>query len=139
MIAGLALVFALQVASAPTDVVKELEQIEQRLGSTYQKADCDGWGAMLAPEWSVIYVTGQVITRAQAIETCKAPRPPIDSFTMDEMFVRAFGDAAVVTGRTRATAGGSTPQSITLRFTDVFIRRDGKWLVVASQATQVRQ
>jgi ketosteroid isomerase-like protein len=48
--------------------------------------------------------------------------------------VRAFGDAAVVTGRTTARAGG---QTLILRFTDVFVRRDGKWLVVASHATRI--
>jgi ketosteroid isomerase-like protein len=138
MIAGLALALALQTATAPPEVVKVLEQIEQRLGSTYQKGDCAGWGAMLAPEWSVVHVNGQIITRAQAVETCNGPRPPIDAFTIDEISVRAFGNTAVVTGRTRVTLGGSTPQSVTLRFTDVFFRRDRKWLVVASQATQVQ-
>ena len=69
--------------------------------------------------------------------TCKAPRPPIQDFTIDDVSVRAYGDAAVVTGRTRASTAANPPQSITLRFTDVFIRRDGRWLVVASQATQI--
>ncbi len=137
MFVGLTLVLALQVTNAPADVVRELEHIEQRLGSTYQKGDCDGWASMLAPEWSVTHVNGQVITRDQGIETCKAPRPPIQDFTIDDVSVRAYGDAAVVTGRTRASTAANPPQSITLRFTDVFIRRDGRWLVVASQATQI--
>jgi hypothetical protein len=43
----------------------------------------------------------------------------------------------VVTGRTSAKVGGTTPATITLRFTDVFIRRAGKWQVVASHATRL--
>ena len=140
MLAELGLVvLALQAATAPSALVDELSAIEQRLGSTYKNGDCAGWAAMLAPEWSVIHVTGQVITRAQAIETCRASRPPIEAFTIDEISVRAFADAAVVTGRTRLTVGGSRPQSVALRFTDVFVRRDGIWMVVASQATQIQQ
>jgi hypothetical protein len=58
----------------------------------------------------------------------------IDSLSSDNLVVRAFGDAAVVTGRTTASAGG---QTVILRFTDVFVRRDGRWLAVASQATPI--
>jgi hypothetical protein len=49
-----------------------------------------------------------------------------------------FGDAAVVTGRTTVTTGGATPATVRLRFTDVFSRRSGTWLVVASHATQLK-
>ena len=33
--------------------------------------------------------------------------------------------------------GGPSPVTIALRFTDVFVRRSGRWLVVASQATRI--
>jgi hypothetical protein len=42
-----------------------------------------------------------------------------------------------VTGRTRATTAGEKPETVTLRFTDVFIRRNGRWQVVASHATRI--
>jgi ketosteroid isomerase-like protein len=52
--------------------------------------------------------------------------------------VRVYGDAAVATGRTRAS-GRSHGQDVTvvLRFTDVFVRRGGRWQVVASHACAV--
>ncbi len=53
--------------------------------------------------------------------------------TMDQLAVRAYGDTAIVTGRTTATA----PVALRLRFTDVFVRRNGRWLVVASHATRI--
>jgi hypothetical protein len=40
-----------------------------------------------------------------------------------------------VTGRTLVTTRGVTPQTVRLRFTDVFVRRSGRWLIVASQGT----
>ncbi len=67
---------------------------------------------------------------------CKAPRSPIETLKVDDLSVRAFGDAAVVTGRTTVTTGGADP-TLTLRFTDVFVRRAGRWQVVASQATRI--
>jgi ketosteroid isomerase-like protein len=116
---------------------RELTQIERQLAATYKRGDCDGWAALLAPEWSVTHITGEVITRAQAIETCKSGAIRLESLESDELSVRVFGNAAVVTGRTTASTGGASPATVRLRFTDVFIRQSGKWLVVASHATRL--
>jgi uncharacterized protein (TIGR02246 family) len=127
------------MASQPdqSSVTRELLQIERQLATTWKRGDCDGWAALLAPDWSVIHITGEVITRPQAVETCKSGAVRLDSLESDELSVRVFGDAAVVTGRTTATAAGAPPATVRLRFTDVFIRRSGKWLVVASHATRL--
>jgi hypothetical protein len=117
--------------------VRELTDIEQRLGSTWKQGDCAGWAAMIAPEWSVIHITGETLTRAQMLEMCRTPPVPIESFAIDDVAVRVFGDAAVVTGRTTVTVGGTSPMTVKLRFTDVFIRRSGRWLAVASHATTI--
>jgi ketosteroid isomerase-like protein len=124
-------------ATATTDVARELTRLEQQLAATWKKGDCSAWGAMLAPEWSVTHITGVVITKAEALEMCEAPTAPIDSFQVDDILVRPFGDAAVVTGRTRVTTGGVSPGQVALRFSDVFIRRAGQWQVVASHATRL--
>jgi ketosteroid isomerase-like protein len=118
-------------------VVRELEKIEQQLAATYQAGDCAAWGAMLAPEWSVTHITAQVITKAQALEMCAAAKGQIADAAIDDISVRVFGDAAVATGRTTATTSGTSPLTVTLRFTDVFIRRSDRWLVVASHATRI--
>ena len=124
---------AAQAIDSPA-TTRELTEIEARLAATYRSGDCDGWGALLAAEWSVIHITGAEITKAEAVQACKAAATRIDSLSSDNLVVRAFGDAAVVTGRTTASAGG---QTVILRFTDVFVRRDGRWLAVASQATPI--
>ena len=129
---------ALASQGGDPSVKRELELIEQRLAATWRNGDCQAWGALVAPGWSVIHITGDVITKAKALEMCNAPRAAIESFKIDEVSVRVFGDAAVVTGRTTAATGGATPATVTLRFTDVFIRRAGRWQVVASQATELR-
>ena len=135
----LAMVLALIVGQGTeTSVVRELEQIEQQLATTWQAGDCSAWGAMIAPGWSVIHITGEVITKAQALGMCRAPRTVTEIFKVDDLSVRVFGDAAVVTGRTTAATGGAKPSTLTLRFTDVFVHLAGRWQIVASQATQLR-
>lgn len=134
----IAILLALAISQgADTSTVRELEQIEQRLSATWQKGDCAAWSAMLAPDWSVIHITGEVITKVQALERCTEPRSAGESVKIDDISVRVFGDAAVVTGRTTASSGGAKPTTLMLRFTDVFVRRSRQWQVVASQATQI--
>jgi len=137
MILGLAFTLAFSQASSSTATAQELERIEQRLVATWKANDCSGWGAMLAPDWSVIHITGAVITKAEALKMCEAPRQIGEDHKIDDLSVRAFGDAAVVTGRTTVTLGGVNPGTLTLRFTDVFVRREGRWKVVASHATRL--
>src|SRR5262245_64308 len=131
------LVFLLLLQQPDSATVRELEAIEHQLASTWKAGDCDAWGAFLAPEWSVIHLDAGIITKAEAVKMCKEARPPIQEMRMDQLNVRPLGDTAVVTGRTSVTTGGATPMTVALRFTDVFVRRSGRWLAVASQATRI--
>ncbi len=116
-------------------IVHQLETIEDQLASTWKNHDCAGWGALLADDWSVTHVNAQVITKAEALEMCRTG--PALTSTVDQMAVRVYGDTAIVTGRTTARVNSSTPQTVVLRFTDVFVRRDDRWIVIASHATRV--
>jgi hypothetical protein len=118
-------------------VTRELEELEQQLATAWKSGNCEAWGAIVAPEWSVIHITGDVITRAQALEMCRNPEVSFESMTIDDVSVRSFSDAAVVTGRTTVVTSGTTPETVRLRFTDVFIHRDGRWQAVASHATRL--
>jgi len=122
---------------APPAVTRAIEQIEQQLAATWQTGDCDGWAAMLAPEWSVIHITANIITKAQAVAMCHDPQFKLAASNIDELSIRAYGDTAIATGRTTATTAGVPAQTVRLRFTDVFIRRNGKWLAVTSHATRI--
>jgi uncharacterized protein (TIGR02246 family) len=124
-------------ATADAATVRQLEGIEDQLASTWKNRDCSGWGALLADDWTVTHINAQVITKAQALEMCRTG-PPLTS-TVDQLSVRVYGDTAIVTGRTTATSSGATPQTVRLRFTDVFVQRNGRWLVIASHATRMEE
>jgi Domain of unknown function (DUF4440) len=123
-------------ATTDAPVVRQLEALEQQLAARWKERDCAGWGALLADDWTVTHISAQVITKAQALEMCLTG-PSVTS-SVDQLAVRIYGDTAIVTGRTTAMAAGS-PQSLVLRFTDVFVQRDSRWIVVASHATQVQE
>jgi len=123
-------------ATADPAIVRQCEELEEQLASTWKNRDCTGWGALLADDWTVTHINAQVITKAQALEMCRTG-PGVTS-SVDQIAVRVYGDTAIVTGRTRATAAGTPPQTVVLRFTDVAVQRNGRWLVVASHATQLQ-
>jgi hypothetical protein len=121
-------------ATQDAAVTRQLETIEEQLASTWKNHDCAGWAALLASDWSVTHIDAKIITKQQALEMCRTG--PDVSSSVDQLAVRIYDDTAIVTGRTKATANGAAAQTVTLRFTDVFVRRDGRWIVVASHATR---
>jgi ketosteroid isomerase-like protein len=124
----------LQATTDPA-VVHQLEQIEEQLASTWKNRDCGAWGALLADDWSVTHINAQVMTKSRALDMCRTG-PPV-TLSVDELSVRVYRDTAIVTGRTTATASGASPQTVVLRFTDVFVQRNERWIVIASPATQI--
>ncbi len=117
--------------------IRQLEQLAAQLASTWKSRDCAGWGALLADDWSVTHIDAQLITKEQALKMCRAA-PQVTS-SVDQLSIRCYGEAAIVTGRNRAIVTGVAPHTVTLRFTDVFVRRDGRWIVVASHATRLTE
>jgi Domain of unknown function (DUF4440) len=82
--------------------------------------------------------TGDVlITKAQYIAGLDNPQFELDSAIVDDLRIRVYGAAAVVTGR--ATYQGRYKKHgrylRRFRFTDTFIRRDTIWKCVATHAS----
>jgi uncharacterized protein (TIGR02246 family) len=120
-------------------VVEQLTQLEQQLARALVERDLKAYASLLAPDWTTIDLSGRVLTKSQVVEELSSKERPIEAAVIDELKVRELGEmAAVVTGRTKAT-GSYKGQRITvvLRFTDVMVKRDGRWQVVASQGTQI--
>ena len=93
---------------------------------------------VLAPEFVATYAEGQRADRAKELENAADFNQQIDSSVLDEFVVRVYGDTAVVLFTQKLT-GPSKGQTITLtfRYMDVFVLRDGRWQCVASQSTRV--
>jgi ketosteroid isomerase-like protein len=125
----------------PGVAVKAIEDIEQRLAKAWVDRDQAAIDAVLAAEWSVTDAAGHVLTKRQVMqETFGSTDRRVERMVVDEVKVRVYGDVAVATGRTQATGSyrGSSA-SVVLRFTDVFVWRDGRWQAVISHGSMVAQ
>lgn len=85
-------------------------------------------------------LTGAVQNRAASIEEIKNDKNTYESLELSELNFRVEGDAAVVSGVNTVKGKDSQGKPIDRksRFTDTFIRRDGRWQVWATQGTIIK-
>jgi ketosteroid isomerase-like protein len=85
--------------------------------------------------------TGELHTKAEELVSMKNDKTVLESLVLSDMNVRIEGNTAVVTGinhvRGRDDKGKAFDRRS--RFTDVFVKRDGRWLVLATQGTLIPQ
>ncbi|HVF91357.1 MAG TPA: nuclear transport factor 2 family protein [Blastocatellia bacterium] len=123
-----------------TGVAQELIEIEHRLAKALVDRNLEMYSSILASDWTTIDLAGRVLSKSQVLRELASRERQIEAVSIDDIKVREFGDVALVTGRTTATGRYKGQRSsVVLRFTDVFVKRNGRWQVVASQGTQVVQ
>ncbi|HEX6189900.1 MAG TPA: nuclear transport factor 2 family protein [Pyrinomonadaceae bacterium] len=124
-----------------SEVAELLCGIEARLATAWVNGDRSFIEQILADDWSVTDLTGRVLKKAEVLEEAFGSKDrKIVSMQIDDIKVRSFGDWAIVTGKTQAAGEyQGNAVEVMLRFTDVFVYRDGNWQAVASQATLINQ
>ena len=99
--------------------------------------DAAAFEKIAADDWIAITPEGKSQTKTQRAAEIKAAHTT--SATMGDMKVRVFGDTAVVTGTDdEVTMEDGKRASDHYVWTDVFVKRNGKWLAVASQTAQIK-
>jgi hypothetical protein len=81
---------------------------------------------------------GRIWTKAQQIENFKSQTLVYDRLSEDDIRVKVYGGTAVVTGRTdqRVRFGSEVSENRT-RYTRVYVKRNGRWQIVATQRTDI--
>ena len=94
---------------------------------------------LLADNWLNINPDGSITTKARLLELLKDGSFKILSIDNDEIIVRVYGDAAVVTGRstTKRAGQGSEVVARQVRFTRVYAKSKGQWQVVSAHNTLI--
>ncbi|HJZ76709.1 MAG TPA: nuclear transport factor 2 family protein [Vicinamibacterales bacterium] len=133
------LLLAAGFQAAPADTVAEFRQIAQNLANAYLSGDRAFVDALLADDWTSIDYRGRTWTKANVLALFDGTRPPMTKSEIDVDNVRLIGEVAVVTGRSLSSGRvDGRDVSVSQRFTDIYVRRDGRWRVVASHGTQVQ-
>ena len=118
-----------------------LIQIEHDWVDAMVRADAAGWSRYIAGEWVLTYSDGTLVTKPMALADLKEGALRIESFRLDDMKVRVYGDTAVVTGRTTPKGRNAKGEPMTgqYRFLRVWLKQRGEWRAVAFQGTRIAQ
>jgi ketosteroid isomerase-like protein len=118
-------------------VSQTLQAIEQSWLNSEKNHDAAAFEQLVADDWIAITPDGKRQTKAERAAEIKNGH--IDSAALGDMKVRVFGDAAVVTGTDdEISMIDGKKSSDHYVWTDVFVKRNGKWLAVASQTAQIK-
>lgn len=118
-------------------IEQALMQMERDWTEAALKKDAAALDKILADDWVGQGPTG-VATKAQTLTELKSGDYKLESQTLGDMKVRVFGDTAVVTGsddEKSSYKGKDTSGHYT--WTDVFVKRQGRWQAAASQGTRI--
>jgi ketosteroid isomerase-like protein len=114
---------------------KEILRLEYRWREAQHQNDKDAYDQLLAADLTFIGTSGSFRDKTGFIASRKDSWiPRSETYTYSEMTVRFYGGAAIVTGREATTGTGVQFQG---RFTHVWAKRNGKWLLVAIQRTGI--
>jgi ketosteroid isomerase-like protein len=119
---------------------QELRERLREWDEAYARRDTEALNRILADDFTFTDAVGKVNNKTQYImAVIKSPDITlIEPANSDDLNIRLYGDAAVVTGRSGIRGRPRHPATRELfRFTDVWVKRQGRWQVVASQVTRV--
>ena len=129
----------------PAAIEAEIIKLEREWTDANKTHNSEAVKRILADNAVIVYPDGLTAVKADEVRTIESGSITADSFEIVDPKVTVINaDSAFITGRSVIKNGKnavSKKKSIDIsgeyRFLDVYARRDGKWQVVASQATKI--
>ena len=121
-------------AATNDTVLKELTELESKWKEAAAKGDTATLQQVFADEFTNTAENGKTYNKAEWIDAFKGGDPTLKSRTIsDTKLVSLSGDTATMTYNVHLTYTKGRDKRA--RDTDTFVKRDGRWQVVASQST----
>ena len=119
---------------------QQLVRIEKAWRKARVEADIPFLESLYAKELRITGADGSVIERDMDISRFASGKIRPEFIEAEDLRVSLYGDVGVVTGRDhlKGTYNGVQGEG-RVRFTHVFVRRDGRWQLVASQGTWLKE
>ena len=149
---ALALLIAAAFGAAParharqsnlTRAEEEVRKLERQWLDAYEQNDAEAMDRIVADDFVITFPNGAMQSKPQLMAMIKAPRRPSQPkmrFHTEDVRSRAYGDTVILIGRvvTQYERDGKTVAERS-RYTDTYVRRDGRWQVVASHLSNVEE
>jgi len=124
----------------------EILKLEREWADANKTHNAEAVKRMVADDAVIVYPDGSTATKADEVKTIESGAITADAFEMIDPKVTVIdGDSAFISGLSvikngkYAVPNQKKPIDISgeYRFLDVYAKRDGKWVAVASQATKI--
>lgn len=137
-ILSLLMTVSLAAQSSGGSTEEQLEKIENDRAQAVVKGDVAALDKMTSDDYTIIDRTGRLRDKQTTMAGIKSGEIKITSNKLSDLKVRVYGDTAVITGRsdTEGTINGA-PSNGAVRFTRVYVKKDGQWQSVAFQQTPI--
>jgi uncharacterized protein (TIGR02246 family) len=127
-------------ADASPAAANEIKALEMKLADLIVRGDWDEYANHLAPDYLHTRDNGHVEGKDEVMAALRDVNRKIIVMEMEpsDAVIRIYGDTAIANAEftTRVRDSGQV-KSRRIRLTDVFVKRDGQWSLIAGQETMI--
>jgi len=114
--------------------------LDREWNEAYPRLDYVALDRIVADDWVCIDGTGLVITKSELLTRVASSASFLNPYTFDEITLRIFGEAAIVTGRLSGQMRDSEGiHHVNQRYMRVYVKRNERWQAVATQVTKIKE
>ena len=133
----LTLIASYGYAAARDDAAQAVQKLERSWLDAYEQHDAKAMTAIVADDFTITFPDGSMQTKSQIMTSLKSAgggQRPSMKFHTEDVQARVYGDTVILTGRvvTEYQRDGQTMSKEQQRYTDTYVKRNGRWQVVAS-------
>lgn len=112
---------------------QEVRKLERAWLDAYEKRDAEAMNAIVADDFTITFADGSIQTKPRIIESLKRPGGASMKFYTEKVESRVYGDTVILIGLvTSEWRQNDKPMTDRSRYTDTYVKRNGRWQVVAS-------
>jgi ketosteroid isomerase-like protein len=118
---------------------REVSDTVKRWAGSIVSRDMDALGWVLADDIVITDYNGKVRGKKEELEVLK-PSPDVKTISVEneDVKIKVHGKTAVVTALTVMVFNiGGRDTAMSMRYTAVFVKRDGRWQIVALQTARL--
>ena len=123
----------MSTATTPATDLTLLADLNRDYINSVQHSDVRRFDEILADDFLCSNPDGTLVDRAAFLEQTARP-VTISGLTAQDVNIRLLGDFAIIHARTAYTTADGRAASG--RYTDVWARRDGRWLAISAHVTR---
>ena len=111
----------------------EVRALESKLIDCYKQRQLDFFASLLDEDFVITFEDGKIYSKTGYVSYSARPSLRVDVAEMSDLKIRPHGDTVVLTGAYHER-GESKGQAYDYqdRFTDVWMKKSGKWRLIAS-------